>query len=163
MADCHYLSARLLFLHGIYPVALHDGATAVEMYLKCLLLLRGENPEFGHDLKKLFKKAEINLANETPQFVNELQKSYQEDKYPDAWNGDVTWKESIHDLDDLAQQLRHIIFNSLAEEEKKSVQDILKIIMRQGSLIPHIADRYGVMDMRNVFLRTNNVFTKFIY
>lgn len=163
MADFHYLSARLLFLHGIYPVALHNGATAVEMYLKCLLLLKGEDPKRRHNLQELFKRAKINLVPEVFQFVQELQKSYVQDKYPDSWTDSVIWKESIGDLDDLIQQLRNQLVAQLSLEEKKFVQDFLKIIMKQGFLIPDVSCRYGVMDLKNVFLRANDSFAKFEY
>lgn len=64
MADNQYISARLGFMHTLYPVALQNTSIAVEMYLKCLLKLKGETRKFGHDLLQGFKTAKINLAPE---------------------------------------------------------------------------------------------------
>ena len=165
IADFHYLSAGLLFMHGLYPVALHVAATATEMYLKCLLLIKGEDSKkirkMKHDLFKLFQKANIKLAPKSQELVDELKKSYTVHKYPDSWTANVEWKERLRDLDTLVYQLRNRLIEQLQPEDKKMVQDIIKISRNPGFLMPNTASRYGVLSLKDVFLRSNEVFAKF--
>jgi len=165
IADSHYLSARLLLMHGLYPVALHVAATATEMYVKCLLLVKGEDSKeirkIGHDLGELFKKANIKLAQGVQELVDELKESYTFNKYPDSWTGNVEWKERLKDLDNLVHQLRNHLIEQLQSGDKEAIQDIIRICKNQGFLIPDIAGRYGVLTLKDVFLRSNEVFSKF--
>lgn len=158
-ADQHYISARLLFMFGLYNVALPNAATAVEMYLKCLSQLQGGSvKKFGHKLLEQFAAAKINLASELQDFIKELESSYQ-NKYPDAWKGDIKWKESLNELDQLIFQLRNIIIKIAGQVEGGI--DLLVEIKNRGDLISEISDRYGMPTVREALFRNNQFIYRF--
>jgi len=162
MADFHYLSARILFLHILYPTAWHTSATAVEMYFKMVLFLKGnqDTRRYGHNLAKIVKETGIKLDPEAKKIMSDLEKSYKGKKYPDSWESDVIWKDDLDRLDILVRQLRNLILEQIPIEEKKSIQDILKILTKRNSLMPEVATRYGTANL-NSFSLANQSFHKF--
>jgi hypothetical protein len=60
-ADLHYLSARLLFMHGLFFVACHLSALAIEQFAKCLQTIKYREFEKGHEIMKRMEKLNIDL------------------------------------------------------------------------------------------------------
>ncbi|MDX9970341.1 MAG: HEPN domain-containing protein [Candidatus Gracilibacteria bacterium] len=159
MADQHYLSARLLFMHSLYPVAMHISATSLEMYVKCLLQLKGHDHKITHNLRKGLDDLGIKRDLEIEQFLADLEKSYKDDKYPDNWAEDVYWKDELDILDNTVVIIRNEIHKNTSDRSK--VQDLLKIVQNKGFLMPNISEFYGVLPQKDIFLRSNRHWTKF--
>ena len=160
MADNQYISARLGFMHTLYPVALQNASIAVEMYLKCLLKIKGETGKFRHSLLEGFKQAKINLAPDMKELVENLQNAYERDKYPDSWEErDVIWADNLDRVDELVCQIRNLIIKTAGKID--SVTDYLKVIKTKGFIFADAAGRYGVLTLKEAFIRGNNAFTRF--
>ena len=160
MADSYYLSARLAMLHGLFPVGLHNAATAIEMYLKCALQLMGEEYKITHNLLLGFEKLKISLAPELITFICELNDAYTKEKYPDSWSIDVKWYERLNEVDILTLLLRnHII--SLVDEKAESIDILNEALTNNLKPLDNITTKHGVLTLKDVFLRSNNQYSKF--
>lgn len=159
MADSHYLSGRLLFMTGLYHVALHNSATSIELYLKCADLLFNKGVlRKGHDLKQRFNDFKIVLPPTLDTFIAELEDSYR-NKYPDAWSGDVMWKDRLFELDTLVYQFRNYIVDRLSDF--RGAMDLLRIARDYGHFDDSISPKFGTLNLKDVFYRSNNRATSF--
>lgn len=158
IADHHYLSARLLNMYGLYIVALHSAATAIELYLKCALRLQDKDTKIRHDLSEGFKILRIDLDDQDKEFIKELENAYKK-KYPDQWEKVVTWKEELDQLDSITCSLRNYI-HSIVDGQLQS-QDTLKIIKEGDNFSPKISAKYGTLKWQDIFFRANKYYSQF--
>lgn len=159
LADQHYLSARVLFMHSFYPVAQHVSCTAIEMYIKCLLQIRGQPYKKSHDPIDQIKSTDVSLNESLSPFIKTMQEAYSK-KYPDSWTESLTWRDYLPELDSTVLELRNKIAQELAD--KKGVTDLLATLQELANLPTNRHLYYGVYSQQEAFLRHNLTSSRFI-
>lgn len=159
-ADFHYLSARLLFIHGLFFVAYHLSAISIEQYAKCLQKIKYGRFEKGHKIMKRMEELKINLDITNKEFIMRLEESYKE-KYPDEWREGAIWCNNLELLDSLVKKLRNLVIFELKKMNPGNRNDLLKACINAKDLFPGNTAKYGGMKSIEILYRGNNSLSYF--
>jgi HEPN domain-containing protein len=133
-ADKDYVAARRLLLDGLLIQGVSLSNTAIEKYLKALIVCQGKKVRHGHDPLTIYKqmKADCTLQLDE-EFLALLAKAYRM-RYPDDLNAGYNIALSQALILDALDQSVKLITNRivLARSDGRPVQRLLDVLISQG-------------------------------
>ena len=161
-ADYNYLSARLLFMHGLFLVSYYIAAMAIEHYIKCLEFLKKQKFKKGHNIENRITSLGIKLDSDIINFIRKLERSYKE-KYPDQWQQGIKWENELKILDKTVVILRNFVISEFKKLKPKNKDDLLKACLNNRNLLPSVTLQYDGMDTITIFTNYNESLPNFEY
>lgn len=135
-ADDDYISSRVLLLNNKPIQGIILACTAIEKYLKTILLIKGilwEKGYKGHDIESLFKKAETKTLKINKNFLPFLSKCYKL-RYPDdlevGYNVFLNSNKILHELDFSVFNIRKGF--SFQRQDNKPITNHIDFLKQEG-------------------------------
>ena len=156
-ADHHYLSARLLYLHGLLFAAEENAGFAIELILKSACKNIDADMKQSHKITKLWESANppITLDAFFTEYLDKLEDVLYA-KHPDAkaWSEGRSANDQFDALDYLYLTLRNWLIKSFPVEN--CIPTELDLAIEGKSLFNNVVSRHGAWDMGTILKRSNN-------
>lgn len=156
-ADHHYLSARLLYLHGLLFAAEENAGFCIELILKCAC--KKQEVDFSgkrHKLKELWDLAKppFSLDEGFNKYLSKLQQVLY-DRHPDTktWESGREANDQFDALDFLYLKLRKWLLQLIKDDP--GIPTEIDIAKKEESFFSNVVSRHGAWSLASILKRSN--------